>query len=53
MASRLPGGAFGARPTRETRILRSNSDRNMGPVWVTASFALVLEVATDRIPWLR
>ncbi len=52
MLSRTEKGAFGARPTHETQVLRSNSDRNMGPAWATASFALVLEAGMGRIPWL-
>ncbi len=53
MLSRTEKGAFGARPTHETQVLRSNSDRNMGPVWATASFALVLEAGMGRLPWVE
>lgn len=53
MASRTAGGAYGARPTRETRALRTNMDRNLGAVWCAASYALVLEAGMGRLPWLR
>ena len=53
MVSRTTAGAFGARPTRETRVLKSNTDRNMGPYWTTANLALAMEAAMGMIPWLR
>ncbi len=52
MVSRTEKGAFGAMPTRESRTLHSNTDRGMGPAWITASFALVLEAGMGRIGWL-
>ncbi|MBN2489361.1 MAG: PDZ domain-containing protein [Planctomycetes bacterium] len=48
MASRRHAGAFAARPTRETRLLRSNIDRTLGPAWTTATLALVLDLALDE-----
>ena len=40
MAARRPDGAFDSWPTRETIQLHSNSDRQMGLAWSTASLAL-------------
>lgn len=51
MSTRLHGGAFGARPTAETRALRSNTDRTLGAVWTTASFVIVLNLAIEKDPY--
>ncbi len=51
MSTRLHDGAFGARPTAETRALRSNTDRTLGPVWTTASFVIVLNLAIEKDPY--
>jgi Family of unknown function (DUF6288) len=48
MASRIRGGAFDARPTEESRSLRSNADRGNGLAFITAHYALVMQLGQGR-----
>ena len=48
MAARSWDGAFDARPTAESRQLRSNSDRGCGKPFVTAHFAICMQLAQGR-----
>jgi hypothetical protein len=49
MASRTADGTFSARPTRESQTLHHNTDRGMGPAWITAHFALILQAQTGSL----
>jgi hypothetical protein len=49
LAARRPDGTFSARPTAETRALRSNTDREMGACWTTASYALILQLPKGKL----
>ncbi|MBI4565138.1 MAG: PDZ domain-containing protein [Planctomycetes bacterium] len=49
MAARRPDGGFSARPTEETRQLRSNTDRSLGDAWTTASYLLILQLPKGRL----
>ncbi len=42
MAARCPDGSFSARPTKESQQLHHNTDRGLGPAWITAHYTLVL-----------
>lgn len=48
MSSRLHSGAFAARPTRESRVLKSNTDRTLGHAWTTATMLIVLNLMVDE-----
>jgi len=48
MSSRMHCGAFAARPTKETRIIRSNTDRTLGLNWTTATFTIVMNLALNE-----
>ncbi|MEZ6196723.1 MAG: DUF6288 domain-containing protein [Planctomycetota bacterium] len=52
MSCRVAGGAFDARPTEESRSLQSNSDRSNGPAFITAHYALLLQLGQDRFKLL-
>jgi hypothetical protein len=52
MAARGVDGRFTAVPTKETLELKSNTDRQCGPVWTTASDVIVLELAAKRLALL-
>lgn len=49
LAARRPDGTFSARPTEETAALHSNTDRELGPAWTTASYALILQVPKGKL----
>ena len=53
VAARRPDGSFSARPTKETKELHSNTDREMGPAWTTASYLLVQELQKGRLEILE
>ena len=48
MCSRLYSGAFAARPTRESQVLKSNTDRTLGEAWTTATYVIILNLALDE-----
>jgi len=48
MASRLHSGAFAARPTKESQLIRSNTDRTLGHAWTTATLLIVMNIARDE-----
>ena len=48
MASRIPNGAFGYRPNEESRSMKFNSDRTWGPSFVTAHYALAMQLGQGR-----
>lgn len=52
LAARCPDGTFSARPTEESQLMHSNHDREMGPVWTTASYALILQLPNGKLPTL-
>lgn len=52
MAARAEGGAFDARPNDETRQLKSNGDRSVGYVYMTAAYAIVMQAGQDRFTLL-
>ncbi len=52
LAARRPDGTFSARPTEESVMMHSNNDREMGPVWTTASYALILQLPKGKLPTL-
>jgi len=51
MSSRLHSGAFAARPTRESRAIRSNTDRNLGHCWTTGTLVIILNLAQESDPY--
>jgi len=48
MGSRMASGAFAARPTHESQVLKSNTDRTLGHAWTTATLTIVLNLALDE-----
>lgn len=48
MASRTTGGAFGCRPTDESRQLKTHPDRSWGPSFVTAHYLVSMMVGQGR-----
>lgn len=52
LAARRPDGTFSARPTEESEQLHSNTDREMGPIWTTASYALILQLPKGKLATL-
>jgi hypothetical protein len=42
VAARRPDGSFSARPTQESRVMKSNSDRSMGYCWTTGNYLVTL-----------
>ena len=48
MACRADGGAFDVRPNAETRELKSNGDRSVGPGYATAAYAIVMQAGQKR-----
>ncbi|MFT7618242.1 MAG: hypothetical protein ACI97A_001883 [Planctomycetota bacterium] len=48
MASRTSDGAFGCRPTDESRQLKQHTDRTWGPSFVTAHYLVSLMVGQGR-----
>jgi hypothetical protein len=48
MASRLHSGAFAARPTKESQLIHSNTDRTLGHAWTTATLLIVMNIARDE-----
>ncbi len=52
MASRTKDGAFGCRPTHESRQMKHHADRTWGPSFVTAHYMLALELAQGRFKLL-
>lgn len=41
-------GSFSAVPTEESKSLKSNSDRGLGPNWATASYLVLLQIPTGH-----
>ena len=52
LAARRPDGTFTARPTTETAALHTNTDRTLGDVWTTASYALILQLPKGKLKLL-
>jgi hypothetical protein len=52
IAARRPDGLFSARPTFESRLLRSNTDRTMGTCWTTGSYLLILQLRNGNLSLL-
>lgn len=53
MSSRLHAGSFAGRPTRESRAIRSNTDRTLGPAWATATYVIVMNMMMDTAAYER
>ncbi|MEK7466967.1 MAG: DUF6288 domain-containing protein [Planctomycetota bacterium] len=49
LAARRPDGTFSARPTEESVAMHNNTDRELGPGWTTASYALILQVPKGKL----
>lgn len=52
LAARRPDGTFSARPTEESVAMHSNNDREMGPVWTTASYVLIMQLPKGKLATL-
>ncbi|MBI2923917.1 MAG: hypothetical protein HYY18_22895 [Planctomycetes bacterium] len=52
LAARRPDGTFSARPTEESKALHSNTDRELGACWTTASYALILQLPKGKLKLL-
>jgi len=52
MAARGIDGSFTAFPTAETLQLKNNTDRMCGPIWTTASYAILLDISRKRLTLL-
>ncbi len=52
LSSRCPDGAFRAHPTAAGLGSLRNLDHDMGPVWTTASYALILQIPKGKLPLL-
>ncbi|HGY90562.1 MAG TPA: hypothetical protein ENK43_05255 [Planctomycetes bacterium] len=48
MASRGVGGAFDYRPNKESSVLGGRTDRTWGPAFVTAHYAIVMQLGRGR-----
>ena len=48
MLARRHDGSFSARPTKESRQLRSNTDRGQGPAWIAAHYVLILQTPAAK-----
>jgi hypothetical protein len=49
LAARRPDGTFSARPTEESVAMHNNTDRELGPGWTTASYALIMQVPKGKL----
>lgn len=50
---RMPDNTFTARPTDESATLGKNSDRDMGAIWCTAHWVIILGLEKDNLTiWL-
>ncbi|MBI3097116.1 MAG: hypothetical protein HYY93_02550 [Planctomycetes bacterium] len=52
IAARRPDGTFTARPTEESQQLHSNTDRELGSAWTTASYLIVLQLPKGHLKLL-
>jgi hypothetical protein len=52
MAARRPDGSFAPTPTHESQALHSNTDAQVGPCWVTATYVLILSLPNEKVPVL-
>ncbi|RMG18020.1 MAG: PDZ domain-containing protein [Planctomycetota bacterium] len=52
MGVRKPDGSFAPTPTHESRSLRNNTDRTVGPRWTTATYVLILTLHKGNLPAL-
>lgn len=51
LAARRPDGAFAARPTEESKKLHSNTDRQIGMAWTTASYLILQQLPGGHLKW--
>ena len=51
LAARRPDGAFAARPTAESKQLHSNTDRQIGLAWTTASYLILQQLPGGHLKW--
>jgi hypothetical protein len=51
LAARRPDGTFAARPTEESRQLKSNTDRDIGFAWTTASYLIIQQLPYGALRW--
>lgn len=50
---RMPDNTFTARPTDESATLGKNNDRDLGAVWCTAHWVIILGLEKDNLTlWL-
>ena len=52
MGDRRPDGSFTARPTKETVQLHSNTDRQIGLNWTTATYLIILQLPQKKLSYL-
>lgn len=51
LACRRIDGSFAARPTEESQMMRSNSDREVGDCWITGNYLLILGLPNKNLKY--
>lgn len=51
LACRRVDGSFAARPTEESEMMHSNSDRSVGDCWITGNYLLILGLPNKNLKY--